>query len=90
MLSSFMGPYLLYYILILCIYPVKTYAGEFFCYVMVFFRSVYVYFSNFYIDFIHVKSGQNQDKILSKFLPKSTLSELYLNTTRIARHRQTS
>ena len=80
MLSSFMGPYLLYYILILCIYPVKTYAGEFFCYVMVFFRSVYVYFSNLYIDFIHVKSGQNQDKIFSKFLPKYTLSEYNQNS----------
>ena len=74
-----MGPYLLYYILVLCIYPVKTYAGEFGCYIMVFFRSVYVYFSNFYLDFIQVKFEQNQDKIKLKFYPDFCQNLLYLN-----------
>ena len=52
LLSSFMGPYILYYILTLCIYPVKTYVGEFACYLMTYSRSVYVCKSNFYLIFL--------------------------------------
>ena len=53
LLSSFMGPYFLFYILTLCIYPVKTYTGEFACYLMIYSRSVYVRKSNFYLAFHH-------------------------------------
>ena len=57
MLSSFMGPYLLFYILILWIYPVKTYIGEFACYLMIYTRSVYVFTSNFYKTFYQILSS---------------------------------
>ena len=55
--SSFMGPYFLFYILILWIYPVKTYIGEFACYLMIYSRSVYVFTSNFYKTFYQILSS---------------------------------
>ena len=57
LLSSFMGPYFLFYILILWIYPVKTYIGEFACYLMIYTRSVYVFTSNFYKTFYQILSS---------------------------------
>ncbi len=52
LLSAFMGPYFLFYILTLCIYPVKTYIGEFACHLMIHSRSVYVCKSKFIFVFI--------------------------------------
>ena len=65
LLSSFMGPYFLFYILTLCIYPVKTYTGEFACYLMIYSRSVYVRKSLFYIDFHKTLSSCFKGKIPS-------------------------
>ena len=52
LLSSFMGPYILFYILTLSVYPVKTYIGEFACYLMIYSRFVYICKSNFYLIFL--------------------------------------
>ena len=63
LLSSFMGPYFLFYILILWIYPVKTYVGEFACYLMIYSRSVYVFTSNFYKTFYQILSSCYSGKV---------------------------
>ena len=52
LMSSFMGPYIVFYILTLCIYPLKTYVGEFACYLMIYSRSVYICKSKFYFIFL--------------------------------------
>ena len=39
-LSSFMGPYLLHYIIIFWIYPMKAYTGNFSCHLMVYLRNL--------------------------------------------------
>ena len=63
LLSSFTGPYFFFYILTLCIYPVKTYLGEFSCYLMIYFRFVYVckskYLSGFSSNFNKLCLGEN-------------------------------
>ena len=67
MLSSFSGPYFLFYILTLCIYPVKTYFGEFYCYLMIYLRSVYVckskYLCGFSSNFNKLCLGKNLKSI---------------------------
>ena len=52
LMSSFMGPYIVFYILTLCIYTLKTYVGEFACYLMIYSRSVYICKSKFYFIFL--------------------------------------